>query len=115
MSRDNQHNPDPNITAARVVKEATGEDKPLPADLEAAWAEWSKSVQKVDERGMSLLRAAFRAGYEAGYSGGAANLGRAGGLKGGKARADKLTSGQRSDIARRAAEARWARDRGDRG
>jgi len=34
-------------------------------------------------------------------------LGRKGGLKGGKARADKLTAGQRSEIARKAAAARW--------
>ena len=34
-------------------------------------------------------------------------LGRKGGLKGGKARAAKLTAEQRSEAARRAAEARW--------
>lgn len=34
-------------------------------------------------------------------------LGRLGGLKGGKARAKKLTPEQRSGIARRAAQARW--------
>jgi len=34
-------------------------------------------------------------------------LGRKGGLKGGKARATKLTPEQRSEIARLAAEARW--------
>ncbi len=34
-------------------------------------------------------------------------LGRRGGLKGGRARADKLTAEQRSEIARRAAVARW--------
>jgi len=34
-------------------------------------------------------------------------LGRLGGLKGGKARAAKLTKKQRSDSARRAAKARW--------
>lgn len=34
-------------------------------------------------------------------------LGRKGGLKGGKARAQKLTPEQRSEIARIAAEARW--------
>lgn len=33
--------------------------------------------------------------------------GRAGGLKGGKARAKKLTPEQKADIARIAAEARW--------
>lgn len=35
-------------------------------------------------------------------------LGRLGGKKGGKARAAKLTPAQRSEIARRAAAARWA-------
>jgi hypothetical protein len=37
-------------------------------------------------------------------------LGRLGGLKGGKARARKLTPKQRSAIARRAAAARWQKD-----
>lgn len=36
-------------------------------------------------------------------------LGRKGGLKGGRARADKLTPEQRSEIARTAATARWTR------
>jgi hypothetical protein len=36
-------------------------------------------------------------------------LGRRGGLKGGRARADKLTAEQRSEIARKAAAARWRR------
>ncbi len=35
-------------------------------------------------------------------------LGRAGGLKGGKARAAKLTPEQRSEIARKAAATRWS-------
>lgn len=39
-------------------------------------------------------------------------LGRRGGLKGGKARADKLTPEQRSEIARRAAQARWKKKEG---
>lgn len=34
-------------------------------------------------------------------------LGRKGGLKGGKARAEKLTPEERSKIARKAAQARW--------
>jgi hypothetical protein len=36
-------------------------------------------------------------------------LGRLGGLKGGKARAKKLTAEQRKAIAQRAAQARWAK------
>ena len=35
-------------------------------------------------------------------------LGRPGGLKGGKARAEKLTPEQRKEIARKAAKARWS-------
>lgn len=35
-------------------------------------------------------------------------LGRLGGLKGGKARAAKLTPAQRREIAKKAADARWA-------
>lgn len=37
-------------------------------------------------------------------------LGRAGGLRGGRARADKLSSEQRSEIAKQAAAARWRKD-----
>ena len=38
-------------------------------------------------------------------------LGRRGGLKGGRARAEKLTAAERSAAARRAAEARWQAER----
>jgi len=38
----------------------------------------------------------------------AVELGRKGGLKGGRARAEKLTPEQRSEIARKAARARWS-------
>jgi hypothetical protein len=37
----------------------------------------------------------------------ARELGRRGGLKGGKARAEKLTPEERKEIARKAAKARW--------
>lgn len=39
----------------------------------------------------------------------AVSLGRRGGLKGGKARAAKLSAEQRSEIARNAARKRWAK------
>lgn len=44
---------------------------------------------------------------------GAAKLGRLGGLRGGRARAEKLTPRERSDIARAAAAARWSRDQSE--
>jgi hypothetical protein len=64
MARDHEHNPDPNANAARIVGEATAASTAPAADLEAAWAAWSAHVQKVDERTLSLLRAAFEAGWD---------------------------------------------------
>lgn len=46
---------------------------------------------------------------DAGKDPAAVALGRKGGLKGGKARAAKMTSEQRSEAARKAAAARWAK------
>ena len=42
-------------------------------------------------------------------------LGRLGGLKGGKARAAKLTPEQRAEIARKAAQTRWGKQIGGHG
>ena len=55
------HETDPNTEAARIVGESTTNEKPLPAGLEAAWAKWAKSIKGVDERGWTLLMAAFEA------------------------------------------------------
>ena len=44
----------------------------------------------------------------AGKNPAAVELGRLGGLKGGKARANRLTAEQRAEIARKGARARWA-------
>jgi len=40
-------------------------------------------------------------------------LGRLGGLKGGKARAEKLSAKKRKAIAKKAAEARWSKAKGE--
>jgi hypothetical protein len=47
------------------------------------------------------------ASFDDGKDPAAVALGRKGGLKGGKARASKMTASQRSDAAKRAAQARW--------
>lgn len=70
MTRDHQHNPDPNVNAHRIVQESTRDDSDTPADLEGAWKKWSESIQRVDERGWTLLWAAFEAGWEAGTKSG---------------------------------------------
>jgi hypothetical protein len=69
------------VTAFRVVQEATEEAEPESEETEPALVE--------------------------GKNPHAVALGRLGGLKGGKARASKLTAGQRKEIARRAAAKRW--------
>jgi hypothetical protein len=48
--------------------------------------------------------------HDVGKNPAAVALGRKGGLKGGKARAAKLSDAERSEAARRAAQARWARE-----
>ena len=70
------------VTAFRVVAEATEED----------------STEEVQ---------IFNAQTSEGKNPAAVALGRLGGKKGGKARAAKLTPEQRSEIARKAARARW--------
>ncbi len=48
MTRDPIHNPDPNVTAARIVAESIAkQEPPAGGDLEACSAEWSKQIQKV--------------------------------------------------------------------
>ena len=67
------------VTAFRVVQEATGQSEP-------------------DE---TKIRTAKTKNFDA------KELGRRGGLKGGKARAEKLSPEQRKEIAQIAASARW--------
>lgn len=69
------------VTAFRVVQEATGQLQP----------------ETKQEKPLSLE----------GKNPNAVALGCLGGLKGGKARADKLTPEQRKQIAKKAAEIRW--------
>lgn len=68
------------VTAFRVVQEATGQVESEP--------EPNKKPKEFDAKA----------------------LGHKGGLKGGKARAEKLTPEQRKEIAKKAAQARWAKE-----
>ena len=73
--------PDPNLMAISIVEAVTGETLV------------EKPAPKPDD----------------GKDPAAVALGRKGGLKGGKARAAKMTKKQRSESARKAAAARWAK------
>ncbi len=79
-------NEDPNEAAFRVIQEATREDAddtPEPAP------------EPPPEKNPAAVA-----------------LGRLGGKKGGRARAEKLTPERRREIARRAAESRWKKNEG---
>ncbi len=71
---------DPNLLAHSIVQDAVSEEKEVPAE------------------------------ENSGKNPHAVALGRLGGLKGGKARAEKLTPEQRKEIARKAAKARWKKE-----
>lgn len=68
---------DLNVLAAHIVEQATGEPTP-------------KNVAEESTKNPAAVA-----------------LGRLGGLKGGKARASKLTPEQRKEIAKKAAQVRW--------
>ena len=80
--------PDVNETAARVMREATGQAEKTDPDEQPD----ESPDAKVDEDSKDPAAVA---------------LGRRGGKKGGPARAKKLTPDERSEIARIAALARW--------
>ena len=79
MAKRKKKEHDFSVTAFRVVQEATGQ------------------VEAKHEEPLLLE----------GKNPHAVALGRLGGLKGGKARAEKLTPKQRKEIAKKAAQARW--------
>lgn len=79
-SRKKRRGEDVNQAAKRVVNEATDKDSCMPDEAEPT---------EVERRQAAKI------------------LGRMGGKKGGKARAEKLTPEQRTEIARLAAQARW--------
>lgn len=82
---------DPNQLAARIVAEATGS---LAVEMSKADTETTTISVGVEVPANGKNPAAVA-------------LGRLGGAKGGRARAEKLTPEQRSEIAKTAASARW--------
>jgi len=81
MARKKKRDHDFSVTAYRVVQEATGQIEPESTEAE---------IELIEGKNPHAVA-----------------LGRLGGLKGGKARFEKLTPEQRSEIAKKAAQARW--------
>ena len=82
---------DPNVIAFNVVQQATWEDESGDGKRDAGLRR--DETPELPERPAKNPAAVA--------------LGRLGGLKGGKARAEALTPEERSEIARKAAKARW--------
>jgi hypothetical protein len=98
---------DVNQIARSVVDQATGTSpqKKLPRPVkkrDAADVDRAESEGMAQPQGMRPEKAKKK-------DPAAVALGRKGGLKGGRARADKLTADERTASARKAAQARWAR------
>ncbi len=93
---------DPNQLAARIVAMSTGQEPPAPKDdheddteeLDREISEAAEKIKREDEAKKEKNPAAVA-------------LGKLGGMKGGKARAEKLTAEQRREIGRKAAASRW--------
>lgn len=81
MAEKRKRDHDFSVTAYRVVQKAIGQIEPEPNEIEP------ESVEGKNPHAVAL--------------------GRLGGLKGGKARASKLTVERRKEIAQKAAMARW--------
>jgi len=71
-----------------------------------------RSSVKRDDFQKALRTVEEAIGSSLGKNPAAVALGRQGGLKGGRARAKRLTAEQRKTIAQQAAQARWAKDKG---
>lgn len=66
----------------------------------------SSKIRDINELASSIIKQATE--NDDGKNPAAVALGRLGGLKGGKARAERLSSEKRKEIAKKAAQARWA-------
>ena len=100
---------DPNVRASGVVDHATGEPSPL--DRFTAVIEDAQELLKTGEDPSDIAARLWPRVLKIlpEPEDPAVALGRKGGRKGGKARAAKLSSERKSEIARKAAEARWGK------
>ena len=73
-----------------------------------------KRPRDINQLGHAIVKAATEGEIDPddGKNPHAVALGRLGGLKGGKARAEKLTAEERKEIARKAATTRWSKREG---
>ena len=100
--------PDFNQIARSIVDRATGAEKPAAKPPRPKNKQDAADRDRADSEGMAQPQAPVAPTKKPVKKNAAAvALGRKGGLKGGKARAAKLTPEQRADSARKAARARW--------
>ncbi len=114
MVKEKKRPRDLNQLAASIVADATAEEPEAEPCSECDGSgivtldDWRGGrIAGQVEIGCSACRGTGRRSGKEAEESAAVKLGRAGGLKGGKARAAKLTAEQRREIAKKAAAARW--------
>ncbi len=91
-----------------MPKRSRRSDPPKPKP-EVSADRQSSTEPDANETAFAALQAVIAATEGTGKNPAAVLLGRKGGLKGGRARAEKLTKEQRTESARKAAQARWTK------
>ena len=82
-----------------MPKQSSKAKRPRRDEVQAAYAVIQHAIQQTESQPAEM----------GGKNPAAVALGRLGGLKGGKARAEKLSARKRSEIAKKGAAARWGR------
>lgn len=108
MPKRSRTEPDPNVTAFNVVQKATQERPTGQQRLAALIREIGDALDAGESPG-ALAEQFWPRIQDLAQGNAAATLGRKGGKKGGRARAKKLSPERRSEIAKKAAAARWGR------
>lgn len=107
MPNRSRNDDDPNVTAFNIVRDAVGD---VPTTGPEAFAALIREMAGLLSDGATpddLAERFWPQMEEIVHAGAAAALGSRGGKKGGKARAASLSDERRSEIARKAARARW--------
>ncbi|MEX2170584.1 MAG: hypothetical protein WD851_14810 [Pirellulales bacterium] len=104
--------PDFNQIARSIVDRATGAEKPAAKPPRPKNKQDAADRDRADSEGMGQPQEQAPKRKRVKKNPAAVALGRKGGLKGGKARAAKLTPEQRAESARKAAKARWTKGEG---
>lgn len=113
MPKRSRTDADPNVTAFNIVRQVVGDTPATGPEAFTAMVREIAGALADGESPEALAERFWPRIQEIARASGAAELGRMGGKKGGRARAQNLSAEERSAIARRAALARWHNEADD--